>query len=669
MLNPTQTHAQNHPTPLRILFLEDDPQDRELAARAIAAEGLLPEFVYAVTQADFEGALARQAFDLIMSDFTLPAYTGADALAVAKKVQPDTPFVFFSGTIGEERAVESLKSGATDYVLKDRPETLIPAIRRALREASLRRDRKLAEDALRASEARYRSLFENMVEGFAYCRIFFAAGQAQDFLYLEVNGAFEKLTGLKNVVGRKMSEVVPGLLESQPELLRVFGRVAMTGHPERIEIEIKALAGWYSIAAYSMEPGSFMIVFDNITERKALEADLRQAQKMEAIGQLAGGVAHDFNNMLAGILGSAELVREDLGDTHPSQQYIQSIMTAANRSRELVQQILTFSRRQESEKQVLRLQPIVGECVKLLRSTIPAMVKITHYVDAKCPPVLANPTQIHQVVMNICTNAWQALAETGGRIDITLRALEVDADMVARHRELRLGSHACLTVTDNGCGMDAATRKRIFEPFFTTKPISKGSGLGLSVVHGIIKSHLGAILVESEPGRGTTFQIYLPTRPASQKESPSPVSAIPHGHGERILFVDDEAIVGRSTEEFLRRLGYAVTRFEESEEALARFRQAPQDFDLIFTDWAMPVMSGTELVSAMHEVRPGIPMLLMSGFVDNTMEKNAKTTGIGEVLTKPVTPELLAQAVAQVLSRASKTGAGKPFSSDAGPQA
>jgi PAS domain S-box-containing protein len=479
----------------------------------------------------------------------------------------------------------------------------------------------------------------------------------------------------EELAGRNISEFVHP--EDWPRLAAMIRRaLANSDSPVSIECRVRHHdGGWHLFASVgrSLPHGTDgkRVVFNSrdITASRNLEEQLLQAQKMEAIGTLSGGIAHDFNNMLAGILGSAELVREDLGDTHPSQQYIQSIMTAANRSRELVQQILTFSRRQESEKQVLRLQPIVGECVKLLRSTIPAMVKITHYVDAKCPPVLANPTQIHQVVMNICTNAWQALAETGGRIDITLRALEVDADMVARHRELRLGSHACLTVTDNGCGMDAATRKRIFEPFFTTKPISKGSGLGLSVVHGIIKSHLGAILVESEPGRGTTFQIYLPTRPASQKESPSPVSAIPHGHGERILFVDDEAIVGRSTEEFLRRLGYAVTRFEESEEALARFRQAPQDFDLIFTDWAMPVMSGTELVSAMHEVRPGIPMLLMSGFVDNTMEKNAKTTGIGEVLTKPVTPELLAQAVAQVLSRASKTGAGKPFSSDAGPQA
>jgi len=259
--------------------------------------------------------------------------------------------------------------------------------------------------------------------------------------------------------------------------------------------------------------------------------------------------------------------------------------------------------------------------------------------------------------MNICTNAWHALPETGGHMDFTLRSAEVDAAMAARHGQLRPGLYARLVVTDNGHGMDAATRERIFEPFFTTKPATKGSGLGLSVVHGIIKSHSGAILVESEPGRGTTFQIYLPAaRLAARKESSQPAPAIPHGHGERILFVDDEPIVGRSTEELLKRLGYAVTRCGQSEEALARFRQAPQDFDLIITDWAMPGMSGTELVSAMKEVRPDIPMLLVSGFVGALVEETAKMMGIGEVLVKPVNPELLAQAADLVLSRAAKAG-------------
>jgi PAS domain S-box-containing protein len=476
--------------------------------------------------------------------------------------------------------------------------------------------------------------------------------------------SIERVLELKpeQVAGRNLSEFTHP--DDLPRLSAMINRaVANPDSPVSIECRLRHHDGAWHLFAFvgrSIPHGADgkRVVFNSrdISVSRNLEEQLLQAQKMEAIGTLAGGIAHDFNNMLAGILGSAELVREDLGPNHPSQEYVQSVMTAAHRARELVQQILTFSRRRDSEKRVLPLQPIVGECIKLLRSTIPAMVKITHYVEPHCPPVLADPTQIHQVIMNICTNAWHALPETGGRIDVTLQSADVDVAMAMRHRQLHPGVFARLVITDNGHGMDAATRERIFEPFFTTKPATKGSGLGLSVVHGIIKSHRGAILVESEPGKGTTFQIYLPARAANRKESSLPTQAIPHGHGERILFVDDEPIVGRSTEELLKRLGYTVTRCGQSEEALARFRQTPQDFDLIITDWAMPGMSGTELISAMHEVRSDIPMLLMSGFVGSLVEKTAKMMGISEILVKPVNPELLAQAVDLILSRAARVG-------------
>ncbi|HUB87203.1 MAG TPA: PAS domain S-box protein [Verrucomicrobiae bacterium] len=521
-------------------------------------------------------------------------------------------------------------------------------------------ERKHAEEELRRREEHFRSLIE-------YASDLITLVDEQGVIHFQ-SQSVERVLNLKaeKMIGRNLSEFVHP--DDLPRLTAMVRR-ALANPEAPVSLECRARhrdGSWHLFAAVGCclphDAGGKRVVFNSrdITANRNLEQQLLQAQKMEAIGTLAGGIAHDFNNMLAGILGSVELVREDLPPNHPSQEYVQSIVTAAQRARELVQQILTFSRRQESEKRVLPLQPVVGECIKLLRSTIPAMVKITHHVESQCPPVLADPTQIHQVIMNICTNAWHALPETGGHIDISLRAAEVDAAMTMRHRELRPGSYARLTVTDNGQGMDVATRERIFEPFFTTKPASKGSGLGLSVVHGIIKSHRGTILVESEPGRGTTFQIYLPARLAGRKETSSPAQAIPHGHGERILFVDDELIVGRAAEEFLKRLGYVVTRCEQSEDALKRFRQSPREFDLIITDWAMPGMSGTELVSAMREVRPDIPMLLMSGFVGALLEQTAKTMGIGEVLVKPVNPELLAQAVAQVLARAAKPEVGAP---------
>lgn len=513
-------------------------------------------------------------------------------------------------------------------------------------------EHKRAEVKLRQREEHFRSLIE-------YASDLITVVDEQGVIHFQ-SPSIERVLNLKpdKVVGRNISEISHP--EDQARLTAILRRaIDNPDSPVSIEYRIQHHDGdWHLFASVgrSLPHGTHgrRVIFNSrdITASRNLEEQLLQAQKMEAIGTLAGGIAHDFNNMLAGILGSIELVREDLGPEHPSQEFVQSIMTAGNRARELVQQILTFSRRRESEKRVMPLQPVISECIKLLRSTIPAMVKITHYVDSHCPSVLADPTQIHQVIMNICTNAWHALPEHGGRIDISLRAVTVDTTLAARHRELRPGSYVLLAMTDNGHGMDAATLGRIFEPFFTTKPASKGSGLGLSVVHGIIKAHRGEIVVESEPGKGTTFQIYLPAQAENRRESRLISPRIPQGHGERILYVDDEPIVGRSTEEFLKRRGYVVSRYEQAEAALAEFRQRPEDFDLIITDWAMPGMSGSELVSAIREVGSDIPVLLVSGFVGPLIEKTVKTMGIGEVLVKPVDPEMMAQAVTLVLSRA-----------------
>jgi PAS domain S-box-containing protein len=470
----------------------------------------------------------------------------------------------------------------------------------------------------------------------------------------------------EQMTSRSLAEFVHP--EDLPRLRAMIDRaLARPDAPVSIEYRLRHRDGnWHLFAAIgrSLPPAREgpRVVFNarDITVSRNLEEQLLQAQKMEAIGTLAGGIAHDFNNALAGILGSAELVRGDLPPDHPSQPFVQAILTAGQRARELVQQILTFSRRQESEKRILSLQSIVAECVKLLRSTIPVMVKITHHVEADCPPVLANPTQMHQVIMNLCTNAWHALPESGGHIDISLRAVEVTVERAMRHGTLRPGTYVRLAVADNGRGMDAATQARIFEPFFTTKSPSQGSGLGLSVVHGIVKAHRGAILVESQPGQGATFEVYLPARSSDQPSVAQPVTVIPRGRGERILFVEDEPIVARSTEEILKRLGYAVTRCEQSEEALARFRQAPGDFDLILTDWEMPGMSGAELAAAVHAVRPDMPLLLISGFVGYSVEKTAQTIGRGKVLVKPVSPDVLAQTIAHMLSPVAPASATPP---------
>ena len=385
-------------------------------------------------------------------------------------------------------------------------------------------------------------------------------------------------------------------------------------------------------------------------ERRILEDQLRRAQKMEAIGTLAGGIAHDFNNVLAAILGSAELIKMDLAPEHPSREFLDQIFMAGKRAREVVQQILTFSQRRESERSVIHLQPVVKECVKLLRSTIPAMVDISCQIDPDCSPVLADPTQIHQVIMNLCANAWQALPENNGSIRVNLEMCEIDETVMAGHPDFRDGPAVRLSICDNGSGMDKATLERIFEPFFTTKPVSEGSGLGLSVVHGIVKAHQGAIIVESEPGKGTVFHVYLPPQASEEEESSTEPKTVFRGNNERIMFVDDDEFAGRATEKILSRFGYQVRWFKHPDEALADFRSRPAEYDLTVSDLAMPGMTGNDLAAALLHIRPELPILITTGLIDPAILKHAREIGVCNVLLKPVSATTLAREIAQRLA-------------------
>jgi len=389
-------------------------------------------------------------------------------------------------------------------------------------------------------------------------------------------------------------------------------------------------------------------------ERLLLEQQLRRAQKMEAIGTLAGGIAHDFNNVLAAILGSAELIKMDMPPDHPSREFLDQIFVAGKRAREVVQQILMFSQRRESERNVIELQPMVKECVKLLRSTIPAMVDISCHIDPDCSPVLADPVQIHQVIMNLSTNALQALPEEKGHIRINLEMCEIDEAVMAGHPDLHAGPAVRLSICDNGSGMDQATLERIFEPFFTTKPVGKGSGLGLSVVHGIVKAHQGVITVESKPGKGTTFNIYLPPQASQQEEPPPAAEVIFSGNNERILFVDDDDLAGRAMEKILNRSGYQVIWFKNPVEALAHFRSRPAEYDLVVSDLAMPGMPGNDLVAALRRIRPDLPILITTGLIDPVIQEQVRELGVGNVLLKPVSAATLAREIAQQL--ADRTG-------------
>ncbi len=421
----------------------------------------------------------------------------------------------------------------------------------------------------------------------------------------------------------------------------------------------------------------------DITERKRAEAaraeiegQLRESQKMEALGTLAGGVAHDFNNIVAAIIGNVELARQDVGAAHPALESLEQIRKASRRAKALVQQILAFGRRQVLERKVISLTPVIDESVRLLRSTLPSGIRLDVDCAPDAPSVLADATQIEQVLLNLCSNAWQAMQAQprAGTIRIGLAA-NIVSDTPYRGPErrtrgeripLRPGRYACLTVQDNGPGMDRATRSRIFEPFFTTKPVGEGTGLGLAVVHGIVHDHEGSIAVQSAPGEGAAFRIYFPAAPepealdAAHTTEPNPAGAggdhalVLQGEGKHILYLDDDDAIVFLMTRLLERQGYRVTGYVDAREALAAVRARPGEFDLVVTDYNMPGISGLEVANALKEIRADLPVALASGYITEELREKAPAAGVRELIYKPDTVEDFCRTVARLVNTLSR---------------
>ena len=380
-----------------------------------------------------------------------------------------------------------------------------------------------------------------------------------------------------------------------------------------------------------------------MAERKEVEEQLRQAQKMEAIGTLAGGIAHDFNNILAGIIGFGEMALEDTPPETRTHRHLELILKSGIRGRDLVKQILAFSRKTEYERSPLSLSPLVAETIKLLKASLPATIRIKTNMRVKTDTVLANPTEIQQVVMNLCTNAAQSMRERGGEMSIAV----TDANSVAPELGLPQGRYVQLTVKDRGEGIDPGVRDRIFEPFFTTKKVGQGTGMGLSVVYGIVKGLRGAITVESKVGEGAVFRVFLPKLKGDTGPEPT-VEQAPGGK-ERILFIDDEEVLAQWGKAVLERLGYKATAMTESTKALKSFSRDPSRFDLVFTDQAMPDMTGLALAGKLLALRPDLPIILCTGHSEAVSPEIAKAAGIKGFLMKPLIKKEIAEAVRRVL--------------------
>jgi PAS domain S-box-containing protein len=538
--------------------------------------------------------------------------------------------------------VEPLQLGDRRYALK------------SFRDISQRR---AAERQAERNQKLFTDLFEFAPDGTLMV--------ARDGRILRLNQRAEQLFGYSRaeLVGRSVDDLLPEALRAVHEQHRA--RFALAPSARQMGDRDSALLArrkdgttfpaQISIGAVETDDGLVMVaaIRDMTQQQTAMDArqkaeqSLRQAQKMEALGTLAGGIAHDFNNILAGLFGYLELARMELAAGHPAVVWLDNTVGACNRAKALVEQILTFSRRAEGEPKRVDLAEVVDETVKFLRSTLPVRVALRIDVEPGCPAVLGDPVQLEQVLMNLCTNAWHALPDKGGEIRLSLSTAQLTPLERAQHPDFPAGPAASLTVADNGCGMPRAVLERIFEPFFTTKPVGRGTGLGLAMVDGIVRSHGGFVQVESTPGAGTTFRILLPgTAAAAAAGKGLRGLAVPtRGLGEHVLVLDDERDVRESVALLLERLGYRVSQFGSAREAVEAFRAAPLNYAAVLTDYSMPDLDGLEVARAMIEARPDVPIILFSGFVDAAVQERVRTLKVRKVLHKPPTLAELAATV------------------------
>ena len=472
------------------------------------------------------------------------------------------------------------------------------------------------------------------------------------------NPAFERVTGydLHEVIGKKTS-----LLRSATHSEDFYDGLWSTilgGHVWKGRFTNQRKDGSLFEVESSISPmrdehgtiNSFIAVNRDVTHERELEKQLMQSQKLEAIGTLAGGIAHDFNNILGAILGYTELAIQEVEENQQVKDDLQHVLTASERARDLIQQILVFSRKSEHVRAPVAIHLIVKEAVKLLRASIPASIEIVTDIDRSAGLVHSDPTLIHQIAVNLCTNAFHAMSSSAhGTLTVTLGPVDVTPEMVSPALQVTPGRFALLRVSDTGCGMSPEIRERIFEPFFTTKGIGEGTGMGLSTVHGIVKTHDGAILVESTPGQGSVFEVYLPQCMGTSQAGTIDDTPIIEGQGEHVLIVDDEPALSNMLAKTLERVGYRVSACIDSRNALALFTQSPDTFDVIVTDLTMPNMTGRELATAIRQIRPDIPIIVITGNADKLGTDSELDSAITRCLIKPVRKRQLCEALADVL--------------------
>jgi two-component system cell cycle sensor histidine kinase/response regulator CckA len=637
-------------SPLRILLVEDNVADAMLVERELTRThpGVLTRRVEDAPS--LTAALEEFRPDVVLADFRLPTLEGLEVVRLVRAAAPTTPVIIVTGTLDEETAAECIKRGAADYVLKDHLTRLDPAVRGALALKQSQEERTRAEAAVRANEGRFRALIEHSADAIAL----FAA----DGTILYGSPATTRVLGypLADFVGHNAYEFVHP--EDRGSVVERLARVAQEeGRSEAMSARIRhrdgtwrMLEGVFTNLLPDPNVGAIVSNYRDVTERLRLEQQLRQAQKMEAVGRLAGGVAHDFNNILTAIMGSAELLLEDLPEGHPRREDATEISRAARRAADLTRQLLAFSRQQVLAPKVVDLGDIVRNVEPMLRRLIGENIALHAVLAPDLGAVRADPGQIEQVILNLAVNARDAMPR-GGKLTIETANVDLDQSYAREHSTVQSGPYVMLAVTDSGVGMDETTRAHLFEPFYTTKEFGRGTGLGLATVYGIVKQSEGYIWVYSEPNHGATFKIYLPRvdAPAEPMRPAEAATRARHLGTETILLVEDEQLVRTLVHKVLGQQGYTVLEAPAGEEALAVAAAYAGEIHLLVTDVVMPGVGGRELAHRLAQDRPRTRVLYLSGYSDDAIGRHGMLDPGTFFLQKPFTPAVLVRKVREVL--------------------
>ncbi len=638
-------------SPQTTILIVDDRPENLLSLRAML-EDLDINIISASSGNEALALLLEHECALVLLDVQMPEMNGFE---VAELMQANTktstiPIIFITAiSKDQEHIFKGYAAGAVDYIFKplDQAQILVSKVKVFCELYEAREKIKQAVDTQRLSEQQWQLTFEAISD--------LVTIHDTKFHLLRVNRATAEFFGKEpeELVGRKCYDVFCGQNSKCTSCPIISLEQDLRPHTAEINHSVLKKTFQVSVSPIFDEAEQFIGVVHiakDISARKKLETQLHQAQKMEAIGTLAGGIAHDFNNILTPIVGYAALLRRDAKPGSPLHKGLGIIEQAAGRATELVKQILSFSRQHEHEMISIAIQPIIKEALKLLRSSLPATIEIRQDIDMECGAIMADSTQIHQLLMNLCTNSGHAMAEHGGVLEISLRCQELLAKDCVQWPDLSSGQYLLLEVSDSGCGMAADLLDRIFEPYFTTKEKDQGTGMGLAVVHSIVTAQQGQISVTSEIGQGTTFHILLPVvgKPGGRHKKEKSDTVLPSGN-EHVLLVDDEEYVVMVYGEILLSLGYQVSTETSSQKALDLFLAGKDDFDIVITDLTMPEMTGIELAHEIIAIRPEIPIILCTGISELIDAEQAQDIGLRAYLHKPVSIQDMGQVVRRVL--------------------